>query len=45
VIAPMRDSITMVAPHATVTAPLFPPVIGAAKLALAGSESREHVAS
>jgi len=45
VITPMSESISVVAPHATVAPPLFPPVIGAAKLAQTASVSREPVTS
>ena len=45
VITPMSESISVVAPHAIVAPPLFPPVIGAAKLAQTASVSREPVTS
>ncbi len=45
VIGPMSESIRIVAPHAIVAPPLFPPVIGAAKLAQMTAVSHEPVTS
>jgi N-acetylglucosamine kinase-like BadF-type ATPase len=43
ILAPLRESIALVAPRAYLAPPLHPPVIGAVKLALASQAKREQL--